>query len=92
MTLPQNWKRSDHKRKVDSSPALKLRLHSAGHQRNFETKISELEEMIAAIKTKMDTCGSDFTKLQELMEEEKKWREQLDYLMERWEYLAEFAE
>ena len=29
------------KRKVDSSPALKLRLHSTGHQRNFETKISE---------------------------------------------------
>ena len=24
MTLLQNWKRSDHKRKVDSSPALKL--------------------------------------------------------------------
>ena len=59
---------------------------------NIETKISEVEEMIAAIKTEMETCGSDFTKLQELMEEEKKWQEQLDYLMERWEYLAEFAE
>ncbi len=59
---------------------------------NIEIKISEVEEMIAAIKTEMETCGSDFTKLQELMEEEKKWQEQLDYLMERWEYLAEFAE
>lgn len=33
--------RSDQRRKVDSSPALKVRLHNAAERRNFETKISE---------------------------------------------------
>ena len=58
----------------------------------IETKISEVEEKIADIKAEMETCGSDFTKLQQLMEEQKKYEEELEYLMERWEYLAEFAE
>lgn len=58
----------------------------------IETKISEVEEKIAGIKAEMETCGSDFTKLQQLMEEEKKYEAELEFLMERWEYLAEFAE
>ena len=40
----------------------------------------------------MGNTGSDFTKAQELMKEETELNEKLEYLIERWEYLAEIAE
>ena len=40
----------------------------------------------------MAKTGSDFTKAQELMKQETELNEKLEYLIERWSYLAELAE
>ena len=58
----------------------------------IEGKISEAEEKIDQIKSEMEASGSDFPKLQKLMEEETKWNEELERLIERWSYLAEYAD
>lgn len=59
----------------------------------------EIDDIIAATETELETvsaematAGSDFTKLQELMKKEAELNGKLEYLMERWEYLAELAE
>jgi ABC transport system ATP-binding/permease protein len=59
----------------------------------------EIDEIIAATETELETvsaematAGSDFSKLQELMKKEAELNGKLEYLMERWEYLAEIAE
>ncbi|MEH7109436.1 ABC-F family ATP-binding cassette domain-containing protein [Bacillus sp. JJ1764] len=60
---------------------------------------SEMDEVIANTEAKLEevaaemaTAGSDFTKLQELMKQERELNEKLEYLIERWSYLAELAE
>ncbi|MBM7654837.1 ABC-F family ATP-binding cassette domain-containing protein [Neobacillus cucumis] len=59
----------------------------------------EIDELIASTEAKLEevavelaTTGSDFTKAQELMKQEKELNEKLEYLIERWSYLAEIAE
>ncbi|NRD80498.1 ABC-F family ATP-binding cassette domain-containing protein [Bacillus sp. BRMEA1] len=59
----------------------------------------EIDDVIAATEARMEevanemaAAGSDFSKLQELMKEETVLNEKLEYLIERWSYLAEQAE
>jgi ATP-binding cassette subfamily F protein uup len=59
----------------------------------------EIDEVIASTEAKLEEVavelaktGSDFTKAQELMKQEKELNEKLEYLIERWSYLAEIAE
>lgn len=58
----------------------------------IDGKIAAAEEKLAQIKKEMESSGSDFSLLQELMIEEEKWNNELEYLIERWAYLAERAE
>lgn len=58
----------------------------------IEGKMEAVEKKLVEIKAEMASCGSDFGKLQLLMEEEQKNHEQLELLMERWAYLAEKLE
>jgi ATP-binding cassette subfamily F protein uup len=57
----------------------------------IEDKISETESQLEKIQEEMQNAGSDFGKLQTLMKAEQELNEQLEYLMERWEYLSEMA-
>ncbi|MEH7117095.1 ABC-F family ATP-binding cassette domain-containing protein [Neobacillus vireti] len=59
----------------------------------------EIDEVIASTEAKLEEVaaemaetGSDFTKAQELMKQEKELNEKLEYLIERWSYLAEIAD
>ena len=59
----------------------------------------EIDEVIAKTEAKLEEVGaemaktgSDFTKAQELMKQEKELNEKLEYLIERWSYLAEISE
>lgn len=54
--------------------------------------ISKTEARLEEVAEEMGSTGSDFTKAQELMKLEAELNEKLEYLIERWEYLAEIAE
>ena len=51
-----------------------------------------VEEKLGKIEEDLLLIGSDFTKGQQLMEEQNELNEQLEKLMERWEYLSEIVE
>lgn len=57
----------------------------------IENDMEAAEQRLAAITGEMATAGSDFEKLNSLMVEETELKEKLDYMLERWEYLAEKA-
>ncbi|TDL77596.1 ABC transporter ATP-binding protein [Rhodococcus qingshengii] len=54
--------------------------------------IEKTESRLEEIAEEIGNTGSDFTKAQELMKLETELNEKLEYLIERWEYLAELAE
>ncbi|MDR7075373.1 ATP-binding cassette subfamily F protein uup [Neobacillus niacini] len=54
--------------------------------------IEKTETRLEEIAEEMGSTGSDFTKAQDLMKLEAELNEKLEYLMGRWEYLAELAE
>ena len=64
-------------------------------QREFDTideDIAALEDQIAQCKQAQDAAGSDFEQLQELMAEQARLEEALEYKTERWVYLTELKE
>ncbi|AZU63071.1 ABC-F family ATP-binding cassette domain-containing protein [Neobacillus mesonae] len=54
--------------------------------------IAATEEKLEEVQTLMAGAGSDFTKIQDLMKQETELSEKLEYLIERWSYLAEVSE
>jgi ABC transport system ATP-binding/permease protein len=58
----------------------------------IEDKIAAAEARIEEIQSEMAGIGSDFEKGQNLMKEEAELNEQLEQLIERWDYLSEFAD
>ncbi|WP_423798888.1 ABC-F family ATP-binding cassette domain-containing protein [Neobacillus sp. SAB-20_R2A] len=54
--------------------------------------ISKTEARLEEVAIEMAGAGSDFSKLQDLMKKETELNEKLEYLIERWSYLAELAE
>lgn len=54
--------------------------------------IANTEAKLEEVAVELAKTGSDFTKAQELMKQEKELNERLEYLIERWSYLAEIAE
>lgn len=72
----------------------KLRF-SFKEQKEFETieeDISKLEEKITEIEGKMYENSQDYEKLRVLSEEKETLEKELEYKMERWEYLSELNE
>lgn len=58
----------------------------------IDENIEETEKKISDVEDKIDKAGSDFVRLQELTEEKETLEEDLENLMDRWEYLNELAE
>lgn len=56
----------------------------------IESEIEGLETKITTLTEEMNHQGSDFTKLQDLQKAISESEAQLEYKMERWEYLSEF--
>ena len=64
-------------------------------QREFDTidaDIEKLEEKIASLEEDTSKFATDFTKLQEIMDEKTKLEDELQVKYERWEYLNNLAE
>ncbi|MBT2737045.1 ABC-F family ATP-binding cassette domain-containing protein [Bacillus sp. ISL-7] len=59
---------------------------------SIDEDIAKTETRIEEIGVEMAKTGSDFTKAQDLMKQENELNEKLEYLIERWSYLAELAE
>jgi ATP-binding cassette subfamily F protein uup len=58
----------------------------------IEGNMEQAEQRLTEITVEMTTAGSDFEKVHLLLEEESKLNERLEYMMERWTYLAEKLE
>ena len=85
-------KKEEIKKKREKQQKLKF---TYKEQKEFETideDIAFLEAELSDIEEKINKCGSDFVKLQELFKEKEKMEEKLEYLMSRWEYLNELNE
>ena len=54
--------------------------------------IAKVEEQLNQIEEDLASIGSDFTKGQQLLEQQSELNAKLEHLMERWEYLSEIAE
>lgn len=59
---------------------------------NIEDKIMELEEKKEVLEQQIIEAGSDFGKIQKLMDEQKQIETDLDKTMERWEELSLLVE
>jgi ATPase subunit of ABC transporter with duplicated ATPase domains len=53
-------------------------------KQTLETKINELEKLIAAKDNEAGECGEDYVKANELYEQKQKLQEELDMLLEEW--------
>ena len=68
---------------------------SYNEQREFDTideDIEKLEDKIASLEEDTSKYATDFTKLQEIMDEKTKLEDELQVKYERWEYLNNLAE
>ena len=68
---------------------------SYNEQREFDTideDIEKLEDKIASLEEDTSKYATDFTKLQEIMDEKTKLENELQVKYERWEYLHNLAE
>ncbi len=64
-------------------------------QREYEqidSIIAETEKDLLGVKARINLAGSNYTLLQELVEEQEKLEQKLELLIERWTYLNELAE
>ena len=59
---------------------------------SIDSDIEQLEKKIAALEESTAVYATDFTKLQEIMNEKAESEKELEYKYERWEYLNELAE
>lgn len=74
--------------------AKKLKM-SYKEEREFaviDSEIAELEDKISQVESDMSACASQYSKLQELMQEKNKLEDMLAEKMERWVYLTELDE
>lgn len=59
---------------------------------SIDSDIEQLEKKIAALEESTVVYATDFTKLQDIMNEKAELEKELEYKYERWEYLNELAE
>ena len=103
-----NWSDWDRKREKEDAPVRaekpkatqerqkekKLKF-SFKEQREFDTIDEDIASLEAAIEENQKAqmaAGSDFTKLQQLTDEQAELEAQLEYKTERWMYLTELKE
>lgn len=89
--MPSSEKR---KTEVPRTNRRKLRF-SYKEQLEFDSideALAALEEKMAACQRQAACCGSDYVKLQDLEEQQRKLQIQLDEKTERWVYLNDLKE
>ena len=87
-------------KEVDTQPAQKrpekkkkkLTYAETKEWEEIEGNMEQVEQRLSEITAEMAAAGSDFEKVHVLLEEESQLNEKLEYMMERWAYLAEKLE
>jgi len=88
-------KKIDGKELQVENPKERARKFTFKEQKEYaeiDAVIESVENEIKVVATRMNTCGSDFTLLQELTGVEQQLGIKLEALLERWTYLNELAE
>ncbi|WAA13272.1 ABC-F family ATP-binding cassette domain-containing protein [Fervidibacillus halotolerans] len=75
--------------KEDKPKGRKLSYKEKMEWETIDEKIKEAEQELERIQRAMDEAGSDFEKIHQLYEEEEKWNNELERLIERWAYLSD---
>ncbi|PJI08997.1 MULTISPECIES: ABC-F family ATP-binding cassette domain-containing protein [Clostridium] len=82
------------KNKTEKSKSSKLKF-SFNEQREYETIDSVIEKTegeLTEIEDKINSAGSDYMLLEDLMPQKKEIKDKLEHLYARWEYLNDLAE
>lgn len=80
------------KEKPKSNKKTKFSYKEQKEYDSIDSDIEQLEKKIAALEESTVVYATDFTKLQEIMNEKAELEKELEYKYERWEYLNELAE
>ncbi|MDO4528136.1 MAG: ABC-F family ATP-binding cassette domain-containing protein [bacterium] len=73
-----------NKKKMTYSERLELQ--------NIDQEIARTEAEIKMLGLEINSCGSDFVKLNDLTKKQEEAQQRLDQLVDRWAYLSELAE
>ncbi len=85
-------KEKEDKKDNKKNKTLKFSYKEQKEFEEIDSKIEEKENEILEIEESINSAGSDFVLLQELLKKQKTFNEELEYLMERWTYLNELNE
>lgn len=91
-TIQEKPKNDVKKEKPKNNKKLKFTFNE---QREFDViddDIASLENKIQSIDNNLDKYSTDFTKLQEMLDEKSNLEKELEFKYERWEYLNNLAE
>ncbi|WP_373600937.1 ABC-F family ATP-binding cassette domain-containing protein [Paraclostridium bifermentans] len=80
------------KEKPKNNQKLKFTFNEQREFDSIDEDIAKLEEKINTIDESLDKYSTDFTKLQEMLNEKSNLEKELEYKYERWEYLNNLAE
>lgn len=92
---PESGEKKAQSAPKKSTAAQPKRKFTYGEQREYERiegELETLEHQIAQVEQEIQRSGSDYVRLQELMEEKEKLEAKLEERTERWLYLEELAE
>jgi len=87
-----NVKPSEKQEEPKKQKKKKLTFKEQKEWEEIDEKISTLEQEIEVLQKEMVKASSDYEKLNDLMKQSEMKNQELEYLIERWTYLAEIAE
>lgn len=80
------------KEKPKNDKKLKFSYNEQREFENIESDIEKLESKIATLDESTSKFSTDFTKLQEILDEKSRLEKELEHKYERWEYLNNLAD
>lgn len=92
---PEKAPKQKKEPEVEKNKSDKKTKFSYKEQKEFDSidsDIEQLEKKISALEESTVMYATDFTKLQEIMDEKAELEKELEYKYERWEYLNELAD
>jgi len=87
-----NVKPSEKQEEPKKQKKKKLTFKEQKEWEEIDEKISTVEQEIEVLQQEMVKASSDYEKLNDLMKQSEMKNQELEYLIERWTYLAEIAE
>lgn len=91
-TLKNDDSAAPKKEKPKNDKKLKFSYNEQREFENIDSDIEKLESKIAKLDESTSKFATDFTKLQEILDEKSKLEKELEYKYERWEYLNNLAD